>query len=70
MKEENESQVVLVTGGAGYVGTVLIGNLLNQGYKVRLFDNFMYGLDSIADFINHPNLEVIIGDIRKNEDLK
>lgn len=70
MKEENESQLILVTGGAGYVGTVLIGNLLNQGYKVRLLDNFMYGLDSIADFINHPNLEVIIGDIRKNEDLK
>ena len=63
MEEENEDKLVLVTGGGGYVGAVLIGDLLNQGYKVRLFDNFMYGLDSIADFINHPNLEVFIGDI-------
>ncbi len=70
MEGKNEDKLVLVTGGGGYLGSVLIGDLLNQGYKVRLFDNFMYGLDSIANFINHPNLEVIIGDIRKNEDLK
>jgi nucleoside-diphosphate-sugar epimerase len=68
--EKNNRNVILITGGAGYIGTVLIPILLNQGYKVRLFDNFMFGLKPLACFINHPNLEIVIGDIRKNEDIQ
>jgi len=55
---------VLVTGGAGYVGAVLVPKLLEQGYRVKVLDLYMYGrhvLDSVAD---HPNLEQITGDIR------
>ena len=55
---------VLVTGGAGYVGAVLVPKLLKQGYRVKVLDLYMYGrhvLDAVAD---HPNLEQITGDIR------
>lgn len=55
---------VLVTGGAGYVGAVLVPKLLENGYRVKVLDLFMYGrhvLDAVAD---HPNLQQITGDIR------
>lgn len=61
---------VLVTGGGGYIGSVLIRRLLNSNYKVRILDKFIFGIEPIADILNHPDLEVIIGDIRRMDDLK
>ncbi len=61
---------VLVTGGAGYVGSVLIPKLLNKGYKVKVLDLYIYGdnvLDSVKD---NPNLKQIKGDIRDTGLLK
>ena len=61
---------VLVTGGAGYVGAGLGPKLLEQGYRVKVLDLYMYGrhvLDAVAD---HPNLEQITGDIRDRALLK
>lgn len=55
---------ILVTGGAGYIGTLLIPKLLERNYKVKLFDTFIYGVKPILHFASHPNLEVITGDIR------
>jgi len=55
---------VLVTGGAGYVGAVLVPKLLGKGYRVKVLDLYIYGehvLDAVKD---HPNLERIKGDIR------
>lgn len=54
-------QQVLVTGGAGYVGSVLVPKLLNKGYRVKVLDLYLYGEDVLKD---HPNLEQIKGDIR------
>src|SRR5882724_1015886 len=54
---------VLVTGGAGYVGAVLIPKLLEQGYQVKVLDLYLYG-DVLAPVANNPNLEQIKGDIR------
>lgn len=61
---------VLITGGGGYIGSVLTRMLLNNGYKVRILDKFTFGIEPIADILNDPNMEVIIGDIRKIEDVK
>lgn len=55
---------VLVTGGAGYVGAVLVPSLLDKGYRVKVLDLYIYGkhvLDAVKD---NPNLEQINGDIR------
>ena len=55
---------ILVTGGAGYVGTILIPQLLDKGYKVTLFDRFMWGYRPILHFASNSNLRIIKGDIR------
>jgi len=58
---------ILVTGGAGYVGSKLVPKLLNSGYHVKVLDLMIYGEDVLDD---HPNLEKIKGDIRNQELLK
>ena len=60
----NSMQQVLVTGGAGYVGAVLVPKLLQAGYQVKVLDLYIYGTDVLAAVKNHPNLEEIQGDIR------
>jgi len=55
---------ILVTGGAGYKGTILIPKLLEKGYKVTLFDRFMWGYRPILHFASNNNLRIVKGDIR------
>jgi nucleoside-diphosphate-sugar epimerase len=55
---------ILVTGGAGYVGSVLVPKLLKSGYKVKVLDLYIYGDDVLAEVKNDPNLKQIKGDIR------
>jgi nucleoside-diphosphate-sugar epimerase len=55
---------ILVTGGAGYIGSVLVPMLLQRGYKVTVLDNFMYGQPSLASSISNPNLILVYGDVR------
>lgn len=55
---------VLITGGAGYVGAVLVPKLLQAGYSVKVLDLYLYGKDVLAAVKNHPYLEEIQGDIR------
>jgi nucleoside-diphosphate-sugar epimerase len=54
---------VLLTGGAGYVGTQLVPKLLAAGHTVRVLDLFLFG-DDVFDGINDPRLEIVKGDIR------
>ncbi|MBI4333122.1 MAG: NAD(P)-dependent oxidoreductase [Chloroflexi bacterium] len=60
---------VLVTGGAGYVGTSLVPLLLERGYKVRVFDNLMFGGAPVLPFFRNQNFQFINGDIRNKDDI-
>ena len=60
----SDLHTVLVTGGAGYVGAVLVPKLLDQGYHVKVLDLYIYG-EHVLDAVKHnPALEQIKGDIR------
>jgi len=54
---------VLVTGGAGFIGSHLTRMLLERGYQVRVLDNFTYGFAGLAGISSHPRLDIIAGDI-------
>ena len=54
---------VLVTGGAGYVGSVLVPKLLAAGHRVTVLDLFIYG-DTLAGVADHPDLTQVRGDLR------
>ncbi len=55
---------ILVTGGAGYLGSILVPELLSANHKVTVLDNFMYGQNGLAHVCYHPNFKVVHGDIR------
>lgn len=54
---------VLLTGGAGYIGAVLLKKLLDKGYNVRVFDSFLFGRTAIKPYVD--KIEIIEGDIRR-----
>lgn len=56
---------ILITGGAGYIGSALLPKLLSRGYQVRLLDVLLFGSAPIADVLTHPNLEIIHADFRQ-----
>lgn len=61
---------VLVTGGAGYVGSVLVPKLLAKGYDVKVIDLYLYGDDVLDSVKGHPQLKQVKGDIRDQEMLE
>jgi nucleoside-diphosphate-sugar epimerase len=60
---------VLVTGGAGYIGSVLVRILLEKGYMVRVLDSLKFGGEALFDVAQNPDFEFIKGDIRNIEDI-
>jgi len=55
---------ILITGGAGYIGSILAPELINKNYKVTVLDNFMFKQASLNHLCFHKNFNIINGDIR------
>jgi len=65
----DELKSILVTGGAGYIGSVLTHKLVESGYNVRIIDSLIYGKDGISDLISNNSVELIEKDIRDEKTL-
>ena len=61
---------ILITGGAGYLGSTLSEHLLNEGYHVTVLDNLMYKQTSLTTFCHNKNFKFILGDVRDETLLK
>src|SRR5437773_4839138 len=61
---------VLVTGGAGYIGAVLVPHLLENRCRVRVLDNLMYGGGTLLPNVRHPNFEFVRGDVRDERSVR
>lgn len=55
---------ILLTGGAGYIGSILTNDLLREDHSVTVLDNFSYGQSSLNHLCHHRNFNVIKGDVR------
>ena len=55
---------ILLTGGSGYLGSILTRKLLANGHHVRILDNFLFGKESLKEIQNNKKLELVTGDIR------
>ena len=61
---------VLVTGGGGYIGSIFVPQLINAGYNITIYDNFMYNQDSLLDICHDPKLKIIVDDVRNYDKFK
>lgn len=61
---------ILVTGGAGYIGSILVPFLLNQNHRVIVIDNFMYKQTSLASSLRDERLTLVFGDVRDENLMK
>ncbi len=55
---------VLVTGGGGYIGSILVQDLLSHSYEVVVLDRFFFGKETLANLASNPRLRLVEKDIR------
>jgi len=65
-----KNKLILVTGGAGYIGSVLVRKLLAEEYRVRVLDSLMYGGHALEELRDSADFELIRGDIRSDDTVK
>lgn len=61
---------VLITGGAGYIGSLLTGSLLRQGYQVTVLDKLLFGGDSLLGYMAHPHFKFVKSDVWEERALR
>ena len=61
---------ILITGGAGYLGSVIVPLLLDKGHNVTVYDNLMYNQLTLTDLCYKKNFKFVYGDVRDNKKLK
>lgn len=61
--ESGDAPAILITGGAGYIGSLLTGMLLNQGYAVTVVDDLLFGGESLLGYWHHPRFAFVKGDV-------
>ena len=65
-----DSMNILVTGGAGYLGSIMVPALLDAGHRVTVLDSFLFRQAPLAHVCAHPNFDVVRGDARSEDALK
>lgn len=60
---------ILITGGAGYIGSVLIPFLLDESLKFTVYDSLLYGVHGLLPFVSNKNFSFIKGDVRDKESI-
>ena len=66
----SDGKKILITGGAGYLGSVLTPMFLHAGHSVTVLDNFMWRQSSLAGACHHPRFEIVNGDARDKNTIK
>ncbi|MBV6450530.1 MAG: UDP-glucose 4-epimerase [Anaerolineales bacterium] len=61
---------ILITGGAGYIGSLLTSELLRIGYRVTVLDSLLFGGEAIVPFLNHPNFHFVKTDVTEPRAVK
>jgi nucleoside-diphosphate-sugar epimerase len=61
---------VLITGGAGYIGSLLTGELLREGYRVTVLDSLLFGGESLLGFLAHPNFHFVKADVTESRGVR
>jgi nucleoside-diphosphate-sugar epimerase len=66
----SESRHIAITGGAGYIGSLLTAQLLQQGHRVTVIDNLLFGGESLLTFFSHPNFHFAKADVTEARSLR
>jgi nucleoside-diphosphate-sugar epimerase len=61
---------ILITGGAGYIGSILTSELLRANYRVTILDSLLFGGESLVPFLNHPNFHFIKADVTEQRTVR
>ena len=61
---------ILITGGAGYIGSLLTGVLLQKGYDVVVVDDLLFGGDSLLAYLTHPHFSFHKGNVTEKEAIR
>lgn len=69
-RDDQNIKKVLVTGGAGYLGSTMVPLLLKEGYQVTVYDIFRWGVSSLLSVISDPNLTIVKADVCNHDNLR